>query len=362
MGITGEVPATALDRAPFTVAILDADGTVVWVNEAWRAFGRANGLDLPDDGMGANYLDVTAAAAPADEDAGRAATGLRDVLDGRRSTFSMVYPCHSPDERRWFRLHATLVEPPSPDADGGDDPTASDAYCLVTHQNITEPIRRERVARRQRDELERLASMLSHDLRNPLAVARGWSNFLSERGTYDARAVASVEDALVRIDAIVDDAVTLLRAGLDSTDTEPCSLAESARLAWQAVDTTGGTLVIDDDLTLSAHPGLLTNLLENLLRNSIEHGSTDRDHGVEIGVGTLADDRGFYVEDDGPGVPEAHREDVFDFGFSTDDGSGFGLAIVEYIASLYDWHVDVTDGSRGGARFRIQMTGRAPGI
>jgi signal transduction histidine kinase len=82
--------------------------------------------------------------------------------------------------------------------------------------------------------------------------------------------------------------------------------------------------------------------------DSVEHGGPD----VTITVGDLAD--GFYVTDDGPGIPEDDRELVFESGYSTaSDGTGFGLSIVERLASAHGWEVRVTDAADGGARFEI---------
>jgi signal transduction histidine kinase len=86
----------------------------------------------------------------------------------------------------------------------------------------------------------------------------------------------------------------------------------------------------------------------NLIRNAIEHGGED----VTINVGELED--GFYVEDDGTGIPEEHWTNVFDASYSTsDDGGGFGLSIVKEIVHAHDWEIEVTDGIDGGARFEI---------
>ena len=375
-----ELSAAALDRAPFVTALLDTDGTIVWVNEAWRAFGRANGLAHPDDGVGLNYLAV-ADATDSDDDARRASAGIRAVLDGDQSTFSMEYPCHSPDERRWFRLHAVLVDAPET-SDTRSETTAAgpSRVCLVTHQNITDPVERERLAERQRAELERLASMLSHDVRNPLAVAEGWIYLLGRDGAANPDAVAGIDDALGRIRTIIEDAVTLLRAGVQAADTESCSLTTGAHEAWGTVETTGARLLVESETVLDANRGLLRTVLENLFRNSVEHGSTSPhsqaredsvEHGstssqappddsveydpptVRVRVGALASDEGFFVADDGAGIPPDLREDAFDFGFSTGEGSGLGLAIVDHIASLYDWSVGLGESVDGGARVEI---------
>jgi signal transduction histidine kinase len=80
----------------------------------------------------------------------------------------------------------------------------------------------------------------------------------------------------------------------------------------------------------------------------VEHGGED----VTIRVGALDD--GFYVEDDGGGIPESERGDVFDAGYTTAaDGNGFGLSIVQKIVEAQGWRIDVTESAEGGARFEI---------
>jgi signal transduction histidine kinase len=115
------------------------------------------------------------------------------------------------------------------------------------------------------------------------------------------------------------------------------------------VDHKNAVLVVDDDLTFAVDPDRLQQLFENLFRNAIEHGGDD----VTIRVGAI-ENNGFYVEDDGPGIPEEKREDVFDSGFTTNrDGTGFGLAIVKEIVEAHGWTVSVADSDEGGARFEV---------
>jgi signal transduction histidine kinase len=87
----------------------------------------------------------------------------------------------------------------------------------------------------------------------------------------------------------------------------------------------------------------------NLFRNAVEHGGTD----VSVRVGPLED--GFYVEDDGPGIPEEERGSVLDAGYSTsEEDSGLGLAIVRQIAEAHGWELVVTEAEGGGARFEVR--------
>lgn len=90
------------------IAVLDGEGTILSANEAWHRFAHAEG-GRTDGYVGKNYLEVTAAAAD-DEHAHEALEGLRGLLAGESAVFTMEYPCHGPDERRWYRLSATPLE------------------------------------------------------------------------------------------------------------------------------------------------------------------------------------------------------------------------------------------------------------
>lgn len=113
-----------IDSLPEHLAVLDAGGVIMLVNQAWRDFARANGdADLTLTGPGTNYL--RACEPVEDDEFGRQAqAGLSDVLAGRRKNFSLQYPCHSHTEQRWFLMHAAPINWPG----GG---------AVVSHVNIT---------------------------------------------------------------------------------------------------------------------------------------------------------------------------------------------------------------------------------
>lgn len=84
-------------------------------------------------------------------------------------------------------------------------------------------------------------------------------------------------------------------------ETEPVELADLVEACWQTVETASAGLVVETETTIQADPSRLQQLFENLLRNAVEHGGED----VTITIGDLPD--GFYVEDDGQGIPEDER-------------------------------------------------------
>ncbi len=130
-----DIEQLALDVLPVNVAVLDEDGVIVATNEAWEEFGRGNGLT--DTTLGVSYLDVCDGAD--DPTADEVAAGIRAVMAGEQSDFSREYPCHSPDERRWFVMRAVDVT-----EDGQQ-------YVVVAHMNVTE--RHERTSEVERYEM-----------------------------------------------------------------------------------------------------------------------------------------------------------------------------------------------------------------
>lgn len=251
------------------------------------------------------------------------------------------------------------------DADG------SIAGLIGVTIDITQEEAYRRLLERQNRRLEEFASVVSHDLRNPLNVAEGYLELARETGNTDyLTRVATAHD---RMNELVDDVLTLARGGNDIHEVDDLSLDSLVTEAWKTVDTQEATLDVVDRLgRVRADETRLRELLENLFRNGIEHGeraagrsASDDAEGsrdderlasaVTVRVGRLND--GFYVEDDGPGIPEAERERVFDQGVTTSPGgTGFGLAIVRRVADAHGWTVSITDASDSdtGARFEIR--------
>ncbi|EMA62868.1 hybrid sensor histidine kinase/response regulator [Halorubrum lipolyticum] len=226
---------------------------------------------------------------------------------------------------------------------------------------------------RQNDRLEEFASVVSHDLRNPLNVAQGRVELASDE--CDSEHLDAVAGAHERMDTLIADLLTLAREGERVSETRPVRLSAVVESCWQTVETADATLTVEEDLWLRADESRLRQLVENLVRNAVEHGGDD----VAITVGALdggsgtggdggrdgASDEtsrevGFFVEDDGPGIAAEDRDEVFDAGYSTSrEGTGFGLRIVEQVAAAHGWSVRIAEGGEGGARFEVTGVERA---
>jgi PAS domain S-box-containing protein len=233
------------------------------------------------------------------------------------------------------------------------------AYELEREQN-----RRELTERNER--LEEFASFVSHDLRNPLNVAEGELELAMAEVESDH--LDEVGWAHDRMRELIEDLLSVARGGDEVEEPTAVDLPTVVDACWRNVETDAATLVVDATRVVEADESRLRQLFENLFRNCVEHGSTSSRTGAGEGVGhaghdvtvTVGDlDDGFYVADDGPGIPADEREQVFEAGYTTAaDGTGFGLQIVDQVAEAHGWTVTATESDDGGARFEFTGVGQ----
>lgn len=216
---------------------------------------------------------------------------------------------------------------------------------LLLH-DVTENRHQQRELERLNEHLDEFANTVSHDLRNPLNVAQMRLELLQEDS--DSEHLHAIEQAHDRMEHLIRDVLTLARQGNSIDEQEVVDLAALADGCWQTVETAEAAIVVTSTQTVRADRSRLRQLLENLFRNAIDHAGSD----VTVTVGAL--DEGFYVADDGAGIPANKKESVFDAGYTTaPDGTGFGLQIVEQIVEAHGWQITATDSDSGGARFEI---------
>lgn len=229
-------------------------------------------------------------------------------------------------------------------------------YLILT--DISDPLHELRDLRAQRDRLEEFASILSHNLRNPLDVAK--ARITAAQETRADIHFEKAEESLDRMEEIITNVLVLARQGRIIDEIEPVELETVVRDAWTGIAAESAELHVDGSLpTIEADATRLQELFENLFRNAIEHSGKD----VTVEVGTFkltsptsepeagtSSSSGFYVADDGPGIPLENRQQIFELGYSTGASTGLGLPIVERIANAHGWDVRVTTSDSGGAR------------
>lgn len=252
----------------------------------------------------------------------------------------------------------TGVELPALHKDGHEVPVSVslrqheyDGQQLFTgvFTDISDRKRREQQLRDQKRDLEEFAHVLSHDLKNPLSIAKGYLDLIEEQ--HDIEELAYVERALARLDQIIEDTAdaALYEEVGDTPTVRP--LRDVVQMAWDSVPTSGSALELPDPAwNVRAHEGRLAQLLENLISNSMDHAGGN----VTVRVGILDDEGGFYVEDDGRGIPAEVRTRLeTPSGLSRERGSGYGLQIVETVVDEHGWTMSVGESDSGGARFEF---------
>jgi len=239
---------------------------------------------------------------------------------------------------------------------------ASTSHPFVVDEVLTAPVGRQALGRaienllarrrqteqlqKRTEQLEQLASALRHELRNPLSVL--------ELSLDRARDTCAVDDfdrcqqAINRMERMLEETLLVVEQGDLEVSTSIVDVGAVATNCWDIIREPAADLDVVTDQTVSADETRLKQLFENLFRNAVEHAGPE----VAVTVGPLDD--GFYVEDDGPGIPEEDRTRVFEQGYSTSlAGSGLGLAVVQAVVDAHGWHVRLTESQAGGTRFEI---------
>jgi PAS domain S-box-containing protein len=325
----GSGPGVALDALPLhstnLLTVLDSDGIVQYESPAIeRIFGFEQ-----DELVGEQVAEYFHP-----DDRERVVAAFLSVVSDE-STVEEVEYRHEQADGSYTWVESIASGNPTPNG-----------YYVVNTRDISTQKAREQRLRATNERLEEFASIVSHDLRNPLNVAQGRIQLLSD--ACDSDHLAEVVTAHDRMEALIEDLLTLSRVGKRVSGMESVALASVAETCWRTVPTADGTLVTDTDRHILADRSRLRQLLENLVRNAVEHGGDQ----VTVTVGDF--EGGFYVEDDGPGVSSNDRAAIFEAGTSTTrTGTGLGLNIAKQVADAHGWWIRCTDGEAGGARFEI---------
>jgi signal transduction histidine kinase len=251
----------------------------------------------------------------------------------------------SEDEQRVFRLRGI-------GALQGEEVTSG--YLVYT--DITERRRRRRELERRNEHLEAFASIVSHDLRNPLGIAQGYLDLA--RDETEVPHAADIEEALDRMDEIIEEMLVLARGSQTIEDPEGVDVERVALEAWRHVPTGDAELELGDLGRIRSDHTRLLHVFENLYRNAVEHGTgegaqsvaaSDGGASATITVRVWLDEDQLHIADDGPGMDPEIREQALEAGYSTQsDGTGLGLFIVKEIAEAHDWTVELGESEAGG--------------
>lgn len=344
-----EIREEIVERAPVGLLSLDQNGVIQWTNGEYAQL-----LGIPrDELIGMPFESLVEAGYYEQVTTEQYLDGLRDILSSSSTTDRSNYAV-----RTHLGDSETLIHDVSmallPFNDGEFQGTVIAFRDITTRKNY------ERELARQNELLEEFTSVVTHDLRNPLNVAQGYTDLALETG--DTEHLEKVIQAHGRMETLIGELLSLTAEGKMVEEFEVVSLEDVATRAWDFVATEKCSLVIEPHLgSVKADPSRLQQLFENLFRNSVEHGSET--HATEchltITVGSLDTDEGFFVADDGVGISSELEARIFERGVTeTENGTGFGLAIVEMVAEAHGWRVTATDAD--GARFEVSTASEAP--
>jgi signal transduction histidine kinase len=233
------------------------------------------------------------------------------------------------------------------------------AGLLIGVSTIRETVNAERV-RQQRDTLVFVNELLRHNVLNGMNVIQGNAHILREHVDEEGERYLDVsEERSERIVELIQNVRVLVRSVSKENDLAPVDVAAvvesevgSARLSYD-----DATFHVETPEQARARADeLLSAVFENLLSNAVEHNDTD-DPTVEVTVESGDETVVVRVADDGPGIPDDHKETYFAPGEQDEDsvGQGIGLYLVETLVERYDGEIDVADNDPRGSVFTVEL-------
>ncbi|NRA57659.1 MAG: hypothetical protein HRU13_06030 [Phycisphaerales bacterium] len=359
----------ALDALSAEVALLNASGTIVAVNRAWRDFARQNGYQSDDAGVGSNYLAICdSATGPSAHEARSVASGLRAVLNGEESSTHVEYPCDSPDEQRWFQVRASGFG------------WQGRRFAVVSHESLTESKRAEQQHRQQLDELAHqwrmsslgeLASGIAHELNQPLGAITNYMNGCLRRleaGKIDRDQLMKAARECAELAEFAAGVIKRMRGFATHTKSQyqPTGLngvvAKAVQFFKASPESGHVHLMVDlarELPSVRADDVQIQQVVLNLLRNAGEAAMSGAASRGRVEVNTFQDSDGMVclaVTDNGPGLPDGSEGRLFEPFFSTKSkGMGLGLSISKTIAEVHGGRLHARSIPSGGAVFELRL-------
>ncbi len=347
-----------LDSLTAEVALLDDSGTIIAVNDAWREFARENGGSAETTSLGVNYLEVCRSAKGEDShEAEQAYRGIEEVIQGKRESFKLEYPCHSATKKRWFLLYVSQLK-------------SRKRFVVTTHLSITE----RKLTEQRLVESERLAAIgeamrgLSHEGRNALQRAQAGIELLELDLAGDTRALRTLKQ--------IADAHSHLQGLYEEVTSYAAPINLSRRLypidkivdeAWSSVARKGSHITNEVetnlDIDCEVDVGVMRIVLEQVFMNSLAATPYD----AELQVSYLeAELNGrpaitMVISDNGSGIPQDDCERVFEPFFTTKtSGTGLGLAIAKRNVMAHGGSICFGTPLSDGASLYISLPKKRP--
>ncbi|MDR3570143.1 MAG: PAS domain S-box protein [Syntrophobacteraceae bacterium] len=373
---TEEFKKSILDSVSSHMAVLDRNGVILSVNEPWILFSFENnnseGLPAHNSDVGVNYLSVCLESRGEFSEGSIAAhDGIVAVLNGALPSFSLEYPCHSPDVKRWFDMTVTPLG-------------TGERGVVVSHTNITNRKLAEQEKALLEDQLRQtqkleaigtLAGGVAHDFNNILAIIIGYTEMSlmeKEEGSDEHGELMQVLQASNRAKDLVKQILAFSRRSVE--EKRPVQVGLIVKEALKMLGATlPSTINISKKVTSRAvvmgDPTQIHQVLMNLCTNAAhaiqgEHGTLE----VSLTDALLTPQEipcpsdlqpGSYVEltvkDSGCGISPDIVGRIFDPFFTTKEkgvGTGLGLSVVYGIMKSHGGTITVESSAGEGTTFR----------
>jgi len=356
-----ELLHSCIDALSSQIAVLDEDGVILAVNEAWRRFANDNGFIGANYGIGCNYVDACQPTSGESTDGLTAAAGLRDVLHGRKEQFHLEYPCHSPAGHRWFALRVKRVDSPGT------------ARLVVAHENVTERREADEALKEVSRRKDEFLALLAHELRNPLAPIRHVLQIMRMSGGHGQllhSAFEIMERQIGHMVRLVDDLLDVSRISRGKIELRMENI-ELAAMIHQAVEAAAPHIAnMSHKLTVTLPAATirlrgdatrLAQAVSNLLNNASKF--TDSGGSIHLSVEQVAEQAVIRVKDSGIGIAEEQLPLIFDMFTQVDrslertqTGLGIGLTVVKNLVELHEGTVEVYSAGVGrGCEFIVRL-------
>lgn len=371
-----------MDAMPLNLAVLDQRANIISVNETWKKFAKANDFRGENWGVGENYLQVCENASAKDSaGAQMVARALRQMLDGRSDEFTCEYPCHSPNEQRWFMLRLT------PFTFAGELRIVA-AHLKITRLKLAEKSLEEarellsahaielerRIDKRTTELKETIRSLegvlyhVAHDLRAPLRAIEGFTSLLlrgyAEQFDESARDYADrVAVSAKRMDALIGDLLNFGKVCVVDLPKTFLNLSQIIDLVlqrqWKKIESSGAYVEVFRPLPkVWANEWAVSEALYQLISNALKFTRREVPPEILIWTETSNTTVRIWVQDNGIGIPREHLERVFRIFERLEESAGstgIGLAIIRKAVERMDGRVGVESTPGEGSRFWLEL-------
>ncbi|MFB6172633.1 MAG: sensor histidine kinase [Haloarculaceae archaeon] len=343
--------ADVLWHLPDSVYVVDATGTITFVN---RRIQKASGLPAAE--VVGQHFSALGAFAVDPEQFEAVARGIRALLDGERT------------EELWMELTVDSPTMGTFDTEVRVSPLERDDApgngVVVVMRDVTDRMAAEQTLLERSEQLAVLNRLLRHDIRNDLNVVLGWGEELRDHvETAPGReALERVLDTARHSLELTEEARDLVTA-LEEGDAMPHQVVDLGAKLRQEVEKTRrrypeATLVAPGSFPASPVRAneLLGSVFGNLLNNAVIHNDTDEPR-IEVGVTVEGGRVVATIADNGPGIPDARKAELFEreSRLSDTSGTGMGLYLVQYLVEEYGGTVSVADRDPRGAVFSVDL-------